>query len=35
VRGLGESVMAAVAPHVSDDLQKVIAKALASAGLMD
>ncbi|MDB5451086.1 MAG: esterase, depolymerase family [Phenylobacterium sp.] len=31
---LGESVMASVAPHVSDDVQKVIAKALASAGLM-
>jgi poly(hydroxyalkanoate) depolymerase family esterase len=34
VRGLGESVMAAVSPHVSSDVQKVIAKALASAGLM-
>lgn len=34
VRGLGESVMASVSPHVSDDVQKVIAKALASAGLM-
>jgi poly(hydroxyalkanoate) depolymerase family esterase len=34
VRGLGESVMASVSPHVSDDVRKVIAKALASAGLM-
>jgi poly(hydroxyalkanoate) depolymerase family esterase len=34
VRGLGESVMASVSPHVSSDVQKVIAKALASAGLM-
>ena len=35
VRGLGESVMAAVSPHVSDDVKRVIAKALAKAGLMD
>lgn len=34
VRGLGENVMASVSPHVSDDVRKVIAKALASAGLM-
>jgi poly(hydroxyalkanoate) depolymerase family esterase len=34
VQRLGERVMASVAPHVSDDVQKVIAKALASAGLM-
>lgn len=34
VRGLGESVMASVSPHVSDGVQKMIAKALASAGLM-
>jgi poly(hydroxyalkanoate) depolymerase family esterase len=34
VRGLGESVMASVSPHVSEDVRKVIAKALASAGLM-
>ena len=33
-RGLGESVMAAVSPHVSDDVRKVISKALASVGLM-
>lgn len=33
-RGLGEDVMAAVSPHVSNDVQQVIAKALASAGLM-
>lgn len=33
-RGLGEDVMAAVSPHVSNDVQEVIAKALASAGLM-
>lgn len=33
-RSLGEDVMAAVSPHVSDDAQQVIAKALASAGLM-
>jgi poly(hydroxyalkanoate) depolymerase family esterase len=33
-RGLGESVMASISPHVSDDVQQVIAKALASAGLM-
>lgn len=34
VRGLGESVMASVSPHVSDDVQEVIAKALAVAGLL-
>ena len=34
VRGLGESVMASVSPHVSEDVQKVIAKALAVAGLL-
>jgi poly(hydroxyalkanoate) depolymerase family esterase len=34
LRGLGESVMASVSPHVSGEVQKVIAKALASAGLM-
>lgn len=33
-RGLGESVIAAVSAHVSDDVKRVIAKALASAGLM-
>lgn len=33
-QGLGESVMASVSPHVSTDVQQVIAKALASAGLM-
>ena len=33
-RGLGESVMASVSPHVSDDVQRLIAKALASAGLI-
>lgn len=33
-RGLGESVMASVAPHVSDDVKQVIASALAAAGLM-
>jgi poly(hydroxyalkanoate) depolymerase family esterase len=32
--GLGASVMAAVSPHVSDDVQQVIAKALGAAGLM-
>lgn len=33
-RALGEDVMAAVSPHVPNDVQQVIAKALASAGLM-
>lgn len=33
VRGLGERVMASIAPHVSEDIRRVIAKALASAGL--
>jgi poly(hydroxyalkanoate) depolymerase family esterase len=32
--GIGESVMAAVSAHVPDDVRRVIAKALASAGLM-
>jgi poly(3-hydroxybutyrate) depolymerase len=31
---LGESVMASISPHLSEDVQQVIAKALASAGLM-
>jgi hypothetical protein len=34
-RGLGETVMAAVSPHVSDEVRRVISKALTSAGLMD
>jgi poly(hydroxyalkanoate) depolymerase family esterase len=33
VRGIGESVMASVSPHVSEEVRQVIAKALASAGL--
>jgi poly(hydroxyalkanoate) depolymerase family esterase len=33
-RGLGETVLASVSPHVSDDIRRVIAKALSSAGLM-
>jgi poly(hydroxyalkanoate) depolymerase family esterase len=33
VRGLGGRVMASIAPHVSEDVRRVIAKALASAGL--
>jgi poly(hydroxyalkanoate) depolymerase family esterase len=33
-RGLGESVIASVAAHVSDDVKQVIAKALTAAGLM-
>jgi poly(hydroxyalkanoate) depolymerase family esterase len=34
-RGLGQSVIAAVSPHVSDDVRRVITKALSSAGLMN
>ena len=32
---IGEKVMAAISPHLSDDIQRVIASALASAGLMN
>lgn len=34
-RGLGESVLASLSPHVPDTVQQVIAKALTSAGLLD
>jgi poly(hydroxyalkanoate) depolymerase family esterase len=33
-RGLGETVMASVSPHVSEGIRQVIAKALTSAGLL-
>lgn len=33
-RGLGENVMASISPHVPEGVQRVIAKALAAAGLM-
>lgn len=34
-QGLGANVMASVAPHVSNDVRKVIERALASAALLD
>jgi poly(hydroxyalkanoate) depolymerase family esterase len=34
-QGLGEHVMTSVSPHVAEDVRRVIAKALAFAGLMD
>jgi hypothetical protein len=33
-RRLGDSIMATISPHLPDGVQKVIAKALTSAGLM-